>query len=151
MDVPIGSILTHINEDDVTSKSSVDCLKILRKWNKSGTAGPPMLLKFLLNTNYHDPNGLSHAMGFDPIKSLLLRDISEKSKQVLGISLHSSFIQKICNLHRSEDEAIDVVLLIYLFSSWEPSVILPRLERLMQDFLQVRADTSDGRKLRERE
>jgi hypothetical protein len=99
-DVPIGSILTHINEDDVTSKSSVDCLKILRKWNKSGPSGAPMLLKFLLNTNYHEHNGHSHAMGFDPVKSILLREISEKSKAVLGISLHSSFIQKICNLHR---------------------------------------------------
>jgi hypothetical protein len=103
MDVPIGSILTHINDEDVTSKSSVDCLKILRKWNKSGSAGLPMLLKFLLNNNYHELNGLSHvATGFDPMKSLLLREISEKSKQVLGMSLHSSFIQKICNLHRSE-------------------------------------------------
>lgn len=98
-DVPIGSILTHINEEDVTSKSSVDCLKILRKWNKSGPSGSPMLLKFLLNTNY-EHNSHSHLLGFDPMKTQLLREISEKSKSVLGISLHTSFIQKICNLHR---------------------------------------------------
>lgn len=100
IDVPIGSILTHINDDDVTMKSSVDCLKILRKWNKSGASGSPMLLKFLLNTNFNEVNGHNLAIGFDPVKSLLLRDITEKSRSVLGIGLHSSFIQKICNLHR---------------------------------------------------
>jgi hypothetical protein len=120
-DVPIGSILTHINEDDVTSKSSVDCLKILRKWNKSGPSGSPMLLKFLLNTNY-EQNG--HPMGFDPVKSLLLREISEKSKSVLGISLHSSFIQKICNLHR---------FLLFLFLILLVSLLAGRHHTLYHD------------------
>lgn len=104
--IPVGAILTHVNDDDITTKSASETIQSLETWSDADQGSTvSLVLRFFVKPSAGPSCGSGSATQpaeetGDPVRNIFIRDISQKSKSKLGVDLSIPYIKTICSVNR---------------------------------------------------
>lgn len=108
MAIPVGAILTHVNDEELVTQFAEDTLNSLHKWNNPETEDKiSLILRFFVipeAPTIAPPIPLAEDGG-DPVRNIFIRDISQKARSKLGVDLGIPFIRHLCSINRFVDSS----------------------------------------------
>lgn len=99
--IPVGAILTHVNDEEVVARSVEETLTSLHKWNVPENEDKvSLILRFYVSPEAPPVARTQAEEGGDPVRNIFIRDISQKARAKLGVDLSIPYIKHICSINR---------------------------------------------------